>query len=305
VRIEAVGSTAETLEPEAVGERLARRTLELVDIPSISREESAVLDHLASALPPSWSVVDRGDACVFASTGRRPGRALLVLAGHVDTVPAQGNLPGSIAPDGAVVGLGAADMKGALAVMLELATILDRRPVESDLDVGLLFFGREELSTNESALVPLLERCEPARAIDLAVVMEPTANAIELGCLGNLNALVTFRGESAHSARPWLGSNAIHAAVSGLRGIIEAGVEDVTVDGLVYREVVNVTTIEGGTAANILPDEVRCHVNLRYAPSCTPDRAEGRLHRLIGSADAEIRILSNAPPAPVAEPVAA
>jgi succinyl-diaminopimelate desuccinylase len=292
----ALGAT----DPGAVRARLARRTLELVDIPSVSRHEWALLDRLATAIPASWNVLDREDASLFAVAPRRPGRPLVVLAGHVDTVPPQGNHPGSLAADGSVVGLGAADMKGALAVMVEVAEALAAGTIVSDLDVGVLFFGREEIATAESALLPLFERCPASREIALALVLEPTGNAIEVGCLGNLNALVTFRGRSAHSARPWLGANAIHAAVRGLQGIVEAGVEDVTVDGLVYREVVNVTTIEGGVAANVIPDSVACRVNLRYAPSRSPAQAERRLRELLGEGDVDVSILSNAPPGPVA-----
>jgi succinyl-diaminopimelate desuccinylase len=291
---------ASAAEERDVRARLARRTLELVDIASVSRNENAVLERLAEWMPPSWTVEDRGDASLFAVAPRRPGRALVGLAGHVDTVPPQGNIPGSIASDGAVIGLGAADMKGALAVMVEVARLLEAGEIASDLDVGVLCFGREEVARSESALLPLLERCSAARHIDLALVMEPTANALELGCLGNLNALVTFRGRSAHSARPWLGANAIHAAIRGLRELVDAGVEEVEIDGLVYREVVNVTTIEGGVAANVIPDAVACGVNLRYAPSRAPADAERRLRGLVEGADGAVAVISNAPPGPVA-----
>lgn len=190
-------------------------------------------------------------------------------------------------------------MKGALAVMLEVADLIAVDPEASRLDVGLLFFGREELPITESALLPLLGRCELARRADLAIVMEPTANEIEVGCLGNLNAKVIFRGESAHSARPWLGRNAIHDAVRGFARLAQQGVREVEIEGLVYREVVNVTMIEGGSAANVIPEEVRCHVNARYAPTRPPESAETWLRGLLEEASAEIEIVGNAPPGPV------
>jgi succinyl-diaminopimelate desuccinylase len=223
------------------------------------------------------------------------------LAGHVDTVPPQGgNDAGSVDDGGSVVrGLGASDMKGALAVMIEVADALSSGDLASDVDVGLLFFGREELPISESALLPLLERSAAARAADLAIVMEPTSNALQIGCLGNLNADVTFHGRGAHAARPWLGKNAINAAVRGLRGLTDADIVDVEVDGLVFREVVGVTMIEGGVAANVIPAEARCRANLRYAPSRTPAEAEAWLRGMLAGSGAEIDIVSNAPPGPV------
>jgi succinyl-diaminopimelate desuccinylase len=289
------------------GERLARRTLEMVDVASESRHEAALLERLTAELPVP--VAEHADAVRLMVGERRPGTALVVLAGHVDTVPPQANLPGRIERDteGAqVVGLGASDMKGGLAVMAELAERTAGEPDVFGVDVGFLLFGREELPIAESALRPFLAGSELARQIDLAIVLEPTDNALEIGCLGNLNARVTFRGESAHSARPWLGRNAIHAAVHGLREIAASSPRDVTVDGLTYREVVSVTTIEGGRGGNVVPDEVSAHVNLRYAPGRGPADAEEELRRLVASPHAAIEVLGNAPPGPVslANPVA-
>lgn len=278
-------------------DRLAGRTLDLVGVPSVSRDEAAVLASIRAWLPAGFEVLDDGDAVVFAAPRvRRVGVPFVVLAGHVDTVPIAGNVPGTL-EDGAVIGRGAADMKGALAVMLELA-----REIAGDgsaVDVGLLFFGREELASTESALVPLFERCPLASTPDLAVVMEPTDNTIEIGCLGNLNATVTVTGRAAHSARPWLGENAIHRAIGALGPLADLPVRDVTIEGLTFREVVSVTTIEGGIAANVIPDRVEARVNFRYAPSHTPASAEARLRELLAGTGAEVRIDGNAPPGPV------
>ncbi len=281
--------------------RLAERALELVNIPSVSGAEGPILDHIAAALPQAWAVLDREDACLLASPPRRAGRPFVLLAGHVDTVPPQaGNEAGALGDAASAVrGLGASDMKGALAVMLEVADAISSDSLASAVDVGLLFFGREELPISQSALLPLLGRSAAARTADLAIVMEPTSNALHLGCLGNLNADVTFRGRSAHSARPWLGENAIHTAVRGLRRLVDAGTVDIDVEGLVYREVASITMIEGGVAANVIPAEVRCRANLRYAPSRSAAQAETWLREMLAGSGAEIDIVSSAPPGPV------
>jgi succinyl-diaminopimelate desuccinylase len=190
-------------------------------------------------------------------------------------------------------------MKGAGAVMPEVADAVASGELASSFDVGLLFFGREELPMSQSALRPLLGRSPAARSAELAIVMEPTSNELHLGCLGNLTADVTYRGRSAHSARPWLGENAIHAAVRGLRRLVDAGVVEVEVDGLRFREVASVTMIEGGVAPNVIPGEARCRANVRYAPSRTPADAESWLRDMLATGGPDIDVVSNAPPAPV------
>ena len=283
---------------DGIDERLLRRTLELVDLPSESRSEAAILDRLSELMPEgAFELADAGDATrFFLPAARRPAVPLVVFAGHVDTVPAHGNIPGRREAD-TVIGRGASDMKGALAVMVELAQGV-AADGSGDLDVGLLFFGREELPMTESALLPFFERCPAVRDIALAIVMEPTANRIEIGCMGNLNARVEVLGRTAHSARPWLGDNAIHAAIASLSTVADRPVRDVEIDGLVYREVVSVTTIGGGLATNVIPDRVEAAVNLRYAPNRTREDAEAELRELLDER-ASIEIVSNAPPGPV------
>ena len=140
----------------------------------------------------------------------------------------------------------------------------------------------------------------PAAATpDLAIVMEPTDNAVEVGCLGNLNATVIVTGRAAHSARPWQGENAIHRAVAALAPLADLPVRDVIIDGLTFREVVSVTTIAGGVAANVVPDHVEAGVNYRYAPGHAPAEAESRLRELLTPARVEVRIDGNAPPGAV------
>src|SRR3954464_15392496 len=219
-----------------LGERLAARTLELIDIPSESRDEASLAAHVAALLPDAR---DLGDTCLLA----RPEGAPVLLGGHFDTVPAQGNRPGRREGD-RVIGLGASDMKGALAVMIEL--------VRDGLPFGALFFGREELPFDESALTPLLAR-HPLSP-ELAVMMEPTDNAIHAGCLGNVNATWRFRGRAGHSARPWTADNAIHRAARGIAALAEVPYTPHDFAGLQFTEAVSVTQIEGGIARNVVPD---------------------------------------------------
>jgi succinyl-diaminopimelate desuccinylase len=145
--------------------------------------------------------------------------------------------------------------------------------------------------------MPLLLRSDVAGWADLAIVMEPTANALEMGCLGNLNARVTVGGVAAHSARPWQGSNAIHVAIEALGPVWQAPVIEVELGGLIFKEVISVTTIEGGRAANVVPDLVTASVNYRYAPSRTPAEAESRVRELVFGPRVEVDVVGNAPPA--------
>ena len=274
------------------GGRLGERTLALVSIPSVSRAEAEAMAYVRAELPldPIWS----SDDVLFATSERRPGRPLVLLAGHLDTVPTQDNLPGRIV-DGAVVGLGASDMKGGLAVMLELADWTLARELE--LDLGFLFFTREELPAEESPVPAFLDSCPEAREAELVIVLEPTDNELHLGCVGNLSARLTFRGVSAHSARPWTGENAIHKAAAALAPLAELEPLDVEVDGLVFREVVSAVAIEGGIADNVVPDHCVARLNYRYAPGRSREQAEARVRELAG--DAELEILGNSPPAHV------
>jgi succinyl-diaminopimelate desuccinylase len=231
---------------------------------------------------------------VLAGVTARGDRPLVLLAGHLDTNPAQGNRPGRRDAD-AVSGLGASDMKGALAVMIELALA---RPAAM-LDVGYVFFPREELPFGESALTPLLEREPGLREAELAVVMEPTANAIHAGCLGNVSATWTFHGRSGHSARPWLADNAIHRAAEGILAVARTEPIPCDFDGLRFTEVVSVTRIAGGIASNVVPGEAVATVNYRYAPGRSAADAETWL-RALCEPYGTLVIDGNAPSAPVA-----
>jgi succinyl-diaminopimelate desuccinylase len=279
----------------SLADRLASRALELVDIPSESRDEARLAAHALSVLRDGGvEARDGGDSCILAGVTGRDDRPLVLLAGHLDTVPAQGNRPGT-RDAGAVHGLGAADMKGALAVMLELALA---RPAAT-VDLGYVLFPREELPFGESSLTPLLEREPGLRQADLVVVMEPTTNAIHAGCLGNVNATWTFHGRSGHSARPWLADNAIHRAAEGIRAVAQVEPIPHDFDGLRFTEVVSVTRIAGGIAGNVIPGEAVATVNYRYAPGRSAADAEAWLRELCEPYGTLV-IEGNAPSAPVA-----
>jgi succinyl-diaminopimelate desuccinylase len=281
----------------ALADRLARRTLELVDIPSESLHEEAIRDHVRALVPAPFEPVFAGDDAFLWARERRPDTPFLLLAGHYDTVPVQDNLPGRVDAS-AVHGCGASDMKGGVAVALELVRDL---AVEEPgaVDVGLLLFGREELPPEYNPLPALFDGCALARQADLAVLLEPTDLTIQAGCLGNLSARVIFHGVSGHSARPWLAENAIHRAIEGLARIATFERREAVIDGLPFYEVASVTRIEAGVADNVVPDRAVATVNLRYPPDRTPEEAESLLRSLVPT-DAAVEIDGNSPPGAVA-----
>jgi succinyl-diaminopimelate desuccinylase len=275
-----------------LAERLAARTLELVDISSESGHETAIREHLLALVPDTLTLEHAGTEAFLLQPNRRPDTSLVVLAGHYDTVPAQDNLPGRIA-DGSVHGLGASDMKGGVAVALELARDLaDEEP--GPFDVALLLFGREELPYEHDPLPALLRRSDLTREVSLAILLEPTDGRIHAGCLGNVVALLTFHGKSGHSARPWDADNAIAHAVDGLRPLLQNQRREAVVDGLSFVEVVSVTRLEAGIADNVIPDRATATLNLRYPPDRSPEEAESHLRSLV-PAGATLEIVGHAP----------
>jgi succinyl-diaminopimelate desuccinylase len=270
---------------------LAERTLALVDIPSVSRDEAQLYRYVKESISLPLAH-DDGESLVYA---KRSGRPLVLLSGHLDTVPIDGNVPGRI-EGGAVHGRGASDMKSGLAVMMELAAWA--ADTELAYDLGLLFFPREELGPELNPLPAVFEAAPLIDEAALVICLEPTDNTLQLGCLGNISARVVFEGRSAHSARPWLGINAIALALEGLRPVLELEPFDVEVEGLLFREVASVTQIDDcGNAANVIPGRVEATINFRYAPNRSPEDAESRLRELVGT---EMEILQHSPAAPVA-----
>jgi succinyl-diaminopimelate desuccinylase len=280
----------------ALADRLAARTLELVNIPSQSGSEEAIRERLLDLVPVGWVAEFAGDEAFLFAPPRRAGRPLIVLAAHYDTVPAQDNLPGRIADD-SVHGLGASDMKGGLAVAIELARDLD---AHLSCDVALLLFGREELPSEHNPLPALFLESTLVHEATLAIVLEPTDLAIQAGCLGNVVAQLTFHGTSGHSARPWLADSALERAARGLVPLFELPAREAVVNGLEFQEVVSVTRLHAGIADNVIPGEAVATLNLRYPPDREPSEAETFLGGLVPEG-ATLAVLSNAPPARVVD----
>ncbi|MFO0982133.1 MAG: succinyl-diaminopimelate desuccinylase [Planctomycetota bacterium] len=278
-------------------EALRDKLLALVGIPSPSRSEQAIAAFLAStfAALPGVRVTRTGDNLIATIEPAPAGRPRLLLCGHLDTVPPQNNLVARVDGDH-VFGLGASDLKAGLAVFWQLLESLP--PERLRYDPVLVLYAREEIAFRESGLIEI-EAAHPwLRAAELAICVEPTANFVELGCLGTLHAQVTVRGESAHSARPWLGKNAIHLALPIAERVArypERRVCSAAYPGIEYREVMNVTRIEGGRARNMIPDRVQLNVNFRFGPDRTGEDACRLIQELVGG-DAEVLFADLAPP---------
>ena len=243
-------------------------TQQLVDVPSVSGNEGTLADAVQEALVRvDHLAVTRDEDAVCARTQLgRPTR--VVVAGHLDTVPIADNVPARRDGD-RLLGCGTSDMKSGLAVMLRLAATV----AQPRHDVTWLFYDHEEVAADKNGLGRIEQRHPDWMAGDLAVLMEPTRGRVEAGCQGTLRALVAVGGTRAHSARPWLGSNAIHAAGEVLRRLADYEARRVEIDGCEYREGLSAVRVEGGVAGNVIPDRCTVTVNFRFAPDRTPEQA--------------------------------
>jgi succinyl-diaminopimelate desuccinylase len=259
---------------------LVALTRALCDVPSVSGQEAALADAVELSLRAlgHLEVLRDGNAVVARTHLGRAER--VVIAGHLDTVPSAGNLPSQLrdTPDGPVVwGRGSVDMKAGVAVQLALAATV----VEPNRDVTFAFYDSEEVDAVRNGLGRIVRTHPDWLAGGFAVLCEPTAGAIEGGCNGTLRVDVEIPGVAAHSARSWLGVNAIHDAAPVLARLAEYVPRAAEVDGLVYREGLNAVGISGGIAGNIIPDSCRISVNHRFAPDRSPEEAEAHVRAVL------------------------
>jgi succinyl-diaminopimelate desuccinylase len=271
---------------------LLARTAELVAIPSESHHEAAITDHLEALLrdAPHLEVTRVGHNLVARTNRGHPMRIL--LGGHTDTVPVNGNLPGRV--DGDVLhGLGAADMKGGVAVLLELA----RTVTEPAVDVTYVFYECEEVEARFNGLGRLERDAPDLLDCDAAVLAEPTSSRIEAGCQGTLRAVVTMAGKRAHTARAWIGVNAVHRLGEVLRRLDAYEPRRPVLDGCEFREGLQAVKVEGGVAGNVVPDAATVTINHRFAPDRTPAEAEAHVRAVVGDVDG-FDVVDAAPGAP-------
>jgi len=272
-------------------ELLAELTRALCDVRSPVGEEAALAEQLAYRQASERT----GNSVVLGRvTGAKPAVALF---GHLDTVPIQeGDFP-SYRSGGRVHGRGASDMKGALAVMIALWERLDRERLPVEL--VCVFYDREEGPYEQSGLGPLLNARPDLRRASLALCLEPTDLALQVGCCGSLHATLAFAGRSAHSARPWQGKNAVHQAGALLQHLNGMAPREVSFGELTYREVMSVTRIDGFTGRNVVPARCELNLNFRFAPGRGVEDAEAEVSALAARFGAECTVTDRAPAGPV------
>jgi succinyl-diaminopimelate desuccinylase len=267
---------------------------ELVSISSLSHHESALASHVETALRANAGLeVERvGDNVVARTTGHHATR--VIVAGHLDTVPGD---PGAAVIQGdELLGLGACDMKGSLAVMVALA--LEETP--RSIELTWIFYAREEIARAESGLSELIELRPDLVRGDVAIVAEPTAGAVEAGCQGTLKVRVSMAGRRAHTARPFTGRNAIHRVAEVISRVAQYEPRSVVLDGVQYCDQLQVVLVDGGVAANVVPDSATITLNHRVAPDRSREEAVAWLRSYLGDlleSDDEFAVVDWAPSA--------
>jgi succinyl-diaminopimelate desuccinylase len=265
---------------------LTELTMAICDIESVSGNEKELADAIEQTLQSfsHLSVVRDGNAIVASTNG---GKERVIVAGHIDTVPVAANLPTELhhfEREQVIVGRGTVDMKAGVAVMLRLAGELEN-PVT---DVTWIFYDNEEVDSSLNGLGRLARNRPELLAGKFAVLCEPTSAMVEGGCNGTMRVEVRASGKKAHSARPWMGSNAIHALLPALKTLTEYEPATVNVDGLDYRESLNAVTAHAGIATNVIPDAATLMVNYRFAPDKSAIQAEALLREWFEGYEVEV-----------------
>ncbi|MBW8762601.1 MAG: succinyl-diaminopimelate desuccinylase [Microbacterium sp.] len=262
-------------------------TRAICDIPSVSGDELALADEIERAVSayPHLEVIRHGNTIVARTDLGRAQR--VAIAGHIDTVPINGNVPvRDIEIDGVphLWGRGTVDMKAGTAVQLKLAAEL----VDPAVDITWMWYDNEEVEASKNGL-GLLAAVRPDLFVaDFAILGEPSNGEVEGGCNGTLRAVVRTHGVRAHAARAWIGENAIHAAAPILTRLAEYRPREVEVEGLVYRESLSAVRIAGGVAGNVIPDYCEVEINYRFAPSKTAADAEAHIRSILEGFEVEI-----------------
>jgi succinyl-diaminopimelate desuccinylase len=257
-------------------------TAALVDVESVSGDEQHITDLVESALRKTPLEVQRDGNVIVARTHLGRDQRVL-LAGHLDTVPLADNVPSRRDGD-RLYGCGTTDMKSGDAVLLHLAATLP----EPSYDVTYVLYDNEEVEANKNGLNRIAAQHRDWLDADLAILMEPTNGQVEAGCQGTLRVAVTVPGRRAHSARGWLGENAIHATAPLLTTLVRYDARQVDIDGCVYREGLNAVRIDGGVAGNVVPDACTVTVNFRFAPDRSEADALAHVTEVLSPYDVEL-----------------
>ena len=275
-------------------------TAALVDIPSESGSETRIADEVEAALRAQTSgfeIIRNGNAVLARTRRSLPSRVL--LAGHLDTVPAADNLPSRL-DNGVLHGCGTADMKSGDAVFLHLAATV----AEPAHNLTLIFYDCEEIDAAANGLGRIERELPDWLSADVAILGEPTAGWIEAGCQGTLRVLISATGTRAHSARSWLGDNAIHKLGAVLDRLSSYQARSVGIDGCTYREGLSAVGIDGGVASNVIPDAASVTVNFRFAPDRSVDQALQHVCQVFDGLDVRIELRDAAPGALPGNPIA-
>lgn len=261
-------------------------TAALVDIPSESRHEKRIADEIEAALrdqTQGFEIIRNGDAVLARTNYGRPSRVL--LAGHIDTVPAADNLPSRLEGD-ELFGCGTSDMKSGDAMFLHLCATV----AEPAHDITLVMYDSEEIEAAANGLGRIQRELPDWLRADVAILGEPSGGYIEAGCQGTLRVVVTAKGTRAHSARSWLGDNAIHKLGEVLARLSAYQARSVDIDGCVYREGLSAVRIDGGIADNVIPDIASVTINFRFAPDRSVDQALEHVHEVLDGLDVGIDV---------------
>ncbi|MEY3495885.1 MAG: succinyl-diaminopimelate desuccinylase [Candidatus Nanopelagicales bacterium] len=281
-----------------INQELSKLTLDLVNISSVSKDEKSIADSIAEALKKySHLKITRVNNSIVAQTNFG-NKQRVVIAGHIDTVPANNNFPGKI-NNSEVIGLGSVDMKSGIAVALKLASEI----TSSNYDVTYLFYESEEIETKFNGLELITKQQKDLLDCDFAILMEPTNGILEVGCQGSLRFEVSTSGKRSHSARWWNGENAIHKTNKILEILNNYKSREPEIDGHKFREGLQAVKVNGGIAGNVVPDSVTISINHRFAPDTSIDQATQNMKTLFKDFNFQLVDAANAAPTGLSNPL--